>query len=358
MKVSTSSNRESSLPACPAPGAGVHSWILSAANRCRHIGIPSAAAEAVIARLITRAPSPAVEIRTAVAKAYATTSSPQRRPSSCKTPNAKQPVPISEVAFDPAKLAAVASRITQPRNWRHWLWERSPKRPETQNSYSFLMSVYRPGETVLGFDRMDSKTPVAIVQITEPMDCRVPAALRAGGQHGSGVWYLCNPVDGRWHPNPRTGNQSCRSEESITSWRYAVLESDAAPADQWLAFLVQLPVRISAIYTSGSRSIHALVRLDAASKHEWNSQIDPLKRPLKVLGADPGCLSGVRLTRLPGCRRPNKGGFQRLLYLSPNPPPGPLIDLPALWDRTAALARWRKLCPRWNPNQAPDQSPE
>jgi hypothetical protein len=112
-------------------------------------------------------------------------------------------------------------------------------------------------------------------------------------------------------------------------------------------------VRISAIYTSGSRSIHCLIRLDAASKEDWDSQIGSLKRPLKVLGADPACLSAVRLTRLPGCRRPEKGGFQRLLYLCPNPPDVRLADLPVLRSRAAALARWRNLCPRWNQSQEP-----
>jgi hypothetical protein len=159
-------------------------------------------------------------------------------------------------------------------------------------------------------------------------------------------------VDGLWHPNPRDNDKpSCRSEESIQTFRYAVLESDQASADDWLAFIVQLPVRIAAIYTSGARSIHCLIRLDARSKPEWDALIVPLKRPLKVLGADAGCLSGVRLTRLPGCQRPNKNGFQRLLYLCPNPTAGPLLDLPVIQSRSEALARWRKLCPRWNFNQ-------
>ena len=144
---------------------------------------------------------------------------------------------------------------------------------------------------------------------------------------------------------------SCRSEESLTAFRYAVLESDLAPADLWLAFIVQLPIRIAAIYTSGGRSIHALIRLDAASKAQFDAIVAPLKRPLKLLGVDPACLSAVRLTRLPGCWRPEKRNFQKLLYLCPDPPDVRLADLPVLRSRFEMLDRWRNLCPRWNKSQ-------
>lgn len=153
-------------------------------------------------------------------------------------------------------------------------------------------------------------------------------------------------------PEPAQQDEpSCRSEESIETFRYAVLESDQAAPDDWFAFIAQLPIRIAAIYSSGSRSVHSLIRLDARTKAEWDAQIQPLKRPLKLLGADAACLSAVRLTRLPGCWRPDKNRFQRLLYLCPNPTAQRLLDLPVLQSRAAALARWRQLCPRWNHNQ-------
>ena len=222
----------------------------------------------------------------------------------------------------------------------------------SQNAFSFLAHLYAPGELVLVFDKFETKIPLATITIGRPMDCHVPALIRNGGRYGAGIWTLCNPVDGKSHPNPRNNNEpSCRSEESVTTFRYGVLESDQAAPEDWLAFVVQLPIRIAAIYTSGSRSIHCLIRLDARTKAEWDAQIQPLKRPLKLLGADAGCLSAVRLTRLPGCWRPNKNGFQKLLYLCPNPTAEPLLSLPVIQSRADALARWRKLCPRWNFNQ-------
>ena len=348
MNTSSTASPSMSSTGCPAPGAGVHSWLMAEANRCRIAGLPADEAERRLTASITRAPTPANEIQATVAKAYGNAWTPSGRPFRL---HHRAPVPLTEISFDPAKLAAIGGSITPPKSWRHWLWERSPKRPEAQNAFSFLGHLYRDGEKVHVFDRFESKTPVHTVTITHPMDCRIPASIRDGGQHGLGCWYLCNPVDGQWHHNPRQDSMSCRSEEAVTAFRYAVLESDQAPFDQWLAFIVQLPLRTSAIYTSGSRSIHALIRLDAASKTEFDAAIMPLKRPLKVLGGDPACLSGVRLTRLPGCWRPEKNGFQRLLYLCPNPPDVRLADLPVINSRFEALDRWRNVCPRWNKNQ-------
>ena len=313
--------------------------------------MPADAAERRLAAAITRPPKPATEISATVAKAYAgSTWTPSGRLVPFKSYH-RAPVPLTAITFNPDKLKMIASTIPQPTSWRHWLWERSPKRPECMNAFSFLATLYRDGERVHLFEKFDSKTPMHTATIRHPMDTRSPAGIRDGGQHGLGIWYLCNPVDGEWHHNPRTNTTSCRSEESLTAFRYAVLESDQAPFDQWLSFIVQLPIRIAAIYTSGGRSIHALLRLDTASKAEFDDTIAPLKRPLKALGADPACLSAVRLTRLPGCWRPEKNGFQKLLYLCPNPPAVRLADLPVLRSRFEMLDRWRNLCPRWNPKQ-------
>ena len=332
------------FPSCPPPGEGVHSWTLAAANCCRNAGLSQNQAERLIADHVTRPPKPANEIIVAISKAYS--ASPTRLRSGHRYTATKPTVPLEKIQFDPAKLKSIASRISSPASYRHWLWERSPKLPETQNAFSFLAHLYAPGEQVHIFDELDSKQPIQTLQIGSPTDCRVPEVIMLGGQPGNGIWFLCNPVDGRWHPNPRQGNNpSCRSEESITTFRYAVLESDQAAENDWLSFIVQLPLRIAAIYTSGSRSIHCLIRLDARRKAEWDDQISPLKRPLKLLGADAGSLSAVRLTRLPGCWRPNKGGFQKLLYLCPNPSLEPLAEQPVVFTRAETLKRWRQICP-------------
>jgi hypothetical protein len=147
--------------------------------------------------------------------------------------------------------------------------------------------------------------------------------LRYGHQ---GVWYMIQPVDGQSYWNPRQQRESKRSEEAVTSWRYAILESDKVPESDWLKILVQLPLRITAIYSSGGESVHALVRIGAESKEQWDRIMRRKLLPmLAPLGADPGALSAVRLSRLPNCERCQTGNMQALYYLNPEPDERPLL---------------------------------
>jgi hypothetical protein len=85
--------------------------------------------------------------------------------------------------------------------------------------------------------------------------------------------------------------------------------------------LAQLQIPICAIYTSGGRSIHALVKLEVPTKAHWDAVRDTLREMVCPLGGDAGAMSAVRLSRLPGCQRGVGAAAkpQRLLYLNPNP---------------------------------------
>jgi len=143
--------------------------------------------------------------------------------------------------------------------------------------------------------------------------------------HADGVWFLANPVDGKEHFNERQQRMSRRSEESIRSFRFAVLESDCQPLEQWLRILVQLPLPIVSITSSGGKSLHALVRVDANSKTNWDETIRAIKPKLIYLGADANALTAVRLTRLANCYRGNR--LQELIYLNPSPSGKPIFSL-------------------------------
>lgn len=204
-----------------------------------------------------------------------------------------------------------------------WFEARSPVDPRGLTPGEFLEHVFQPQERVLVFTnffsqgeflwevgrggwRLAEERGVKAVRSKLPTD---------GGKEG--VWYLCNPVDGQWYPNPRReGRYSRRSEESVTAWRHMVLESDTAPSDLWLKFLAMAPLAIVAIYSSGGKSWHALVRVDQPDKASFDALLrNSCKRSLPVIGADPGAMTPVRLTRLPGCTRGGK--LQRLIYLNP-----------------------------------------
>ncbi len=229
-------------------------------------------------------------------------------PNQKKAQESSEPAPAlarpAKAVFVPAILKRVASLM--PNVDEEFIKERSPLRPDTQTPASFLQRLYRPGEWVIVFDVFESQGRHVCQCVEPPYDAGCLDHLANGCPDG--VWFLCNPVDGKFHPNPRHGGKrSRRSEESVTDWRYLLLESDKAAAQPWLAALVQMPLRIAAIYTSGGRSIHALVRVDAASKSDWDSKARELKPLMTILGGDRSAMSAVQLTRLPGCHRGQVG---------------------------------------------------
>lgn len=226
------------------------------------------------------------------------------------------------------RLDALQAEVRDVPGWvdAGWLRGASPLVVEGCTSAQFLEALYRPNERVLIFTKFMSQGQFIYwagkfgVRLAMRRDVKgVRSELPAGGPDG--VWFLCQPVTGEWKLNPRSLDDqgrpkwSRRSEEVVTSFRYLVLESDEAPGNEWLRFLAKLKLPIAAIYTSGGRSIHALVKVDAPNKAWWDRYKALIVPPFSRLGADPGALTAVRLTRLPGCRRGNK--LQELLYLDP-----------------------------------------
>jgi hypothetical protein len=226
--------------------------------------------------------------------------------------------------FQKSVLARIASKVADIQDVIGFLAERSPLPVDRQDSASVLRHLYarEAGEKVILFNVMESQGQ--FVWDAAKGDVIQNHHLPTGND---GVWFLPQPVTGEFLPNPRLeGKLSRRSEEAITSWRYAVLESDEADADDWLRCLVQMPFRIASICESGGRSIHALVRLDAASKADWDRLMLPVKPMLITLGADRGALTAVRLSRLPQAMRSER--CQRLLYLNPQPSGVPIFQQP------------------------------
>ncbi len=231
--------------------------------------------------------------------------------------------PPPKPEFSPEVLKRVAAKAAAVGDVVAFIKERSPVLVDAQDSASVLRRLYAfgSGEKVLLFSKMES--PGQMLWEANKSDVVQARDLPAGPD---GVWFLPQPVDGEYHPNPRLGGKlSRRSEESVRAWRFAVLESDEADADDWLRCLIQMPLRIVSICESGGRSIHALVQVDAASKADWDRRVGSIKPVLITLGADRGALSAVRLTRLPQARRGDR--VQRLLYLNASPDGTPIMQM-------------------------------
>ena len=239
---------------------------------------------------------------------------------------------------------------------QEWLRERSPVDfPENEGaqgvetSAAFLKAIYGAEERVLIFTTQYSQGDFLFIPsggsyrlARKPGVQAVKSELPTGAPEG--VWYLVQPVEGGWKPNhnnkgkdgkPKLGR---RHGDCVTSWPYLVLESDDAPEELWLKALVQMPFPIVAIYTSGGRSVHALVKVSCGSKAAFDALRDNMVQVLAPLGADAAAMTAVRLSRLPGALRYGKADkegklqryetprLQRLLWLNPVANGKPIIN--------------------------------
>lgn len=221
---------------------------------------------------------------------------------------------------------SAADLVTRADRQREFTWEdlsrRSPVDPSGLTSAQYLDAVFRPGENVVIVKHREDPGRVYVAGSGE--------SWVNGMREEEGVLYLSNPTNGARKLND-AGNMSLRSEGNVTAYRHLVVESDRTIPILWIRAMVQIPLPIVAIYTSGGKSVHFLVRVDAADKVEWQDALDRLRPGLVRLGADPAAMSGVRLTRLPGAMRGERR--QLLLFLDPAASSTPIAERP---ERPAA----------------------
>lgn len=314
----------------PQAGTGVHGWLYRCARQLHSHFDP----DSIVALLTDRVAQcgrhvPAREISSAVNNAALTAWQPRNQAAdfrkadrSCYLSLEQHPTSAPPPEYDPDLLERFATQVADivdesylAKRSKFTCWNRMPA--------GVLHKLYRPGEKVLVFGMFESQGQTIW---THPGLIGDLATLNSYREGYENVWFLIQPVDGEYHWNPREGKSSRRSEESVTAWRYVVAESDLAPPLLWLKALVQLPLPIAAIYSSGKKSIHVLIRVDADSKAQWDRAVKELSPGLVRLGADRGALSAVRLSRLPNCRRGETEQFQALYYLDDDPDSAPILN--------------------------------
>lgn len=115
-----------------------------------------------------------------------------------------------------------------------------------------------------------------------------------------GAWIRFNPLDGKGVRN-----------ENVTDFRYALVESDGMEIDKQNAILRELELPIACLVHSGGKSLHAIVKVDAADYGEYRKRVDYLydvcqKNGMKV---DTQNRNPSRLSRMPGVMRGGKEQF-------------------------------------------------
>lgn len=109
-----------------------------------------------------------------------------------------------------------------------------------------------------------------------------------------GAWICVNPTDGKGRKN-----------ENIVDFRHTLAESDELEPEIQLSIIRKMRLPCAAIVSSGGKSIHAVVKIDAADESEYRQRVDELHKILNANGfkVDKQCKNPSRLSRMPGAMR-------------------------------------------------------
>jgi RecA-family ATPase len=130
--------------------------------------------------------------------------------------------------------------------------------------------------------------------------------------------------------NPLSTLQGGRKNDNIHAYRHVLAEFDDGDPEEQRRTLETSGLPITLIVTSGKRSIHGWIRVDAANKQEWDERRDQIFAQLKC---DPKNNDPARVSRCPGVLREVDGVrvLQALLatQIGPGewPEPNPLPKL-------------------------------
>lgn len=113
----------------------------------------------------------------------------------------------------------------------------------------------------------------------------------------AGAWIRFNPMDGVGIRN-----------DNVKKYKYALVESDNLELDQQIAIIKEMQLPVAVMLYSGGKSVHAIVKIDAADKDEYRERVEYLYQACKNnhLTVDTQNKNPSRLSRLPGVKRNDK----------------------------------------------------
>ena len=110
----------------------------------------------------------------------------------------------------------------------------------------------------------------------------------------AGVWICFNPMDGEG-----------RSNKNVTSYRYALVESDTQDIETQYQIIQDLKLPVKMLVHSGGKSLHAIVDISAVDYKQYQERVDFLYTVCRKHGLeiDKQDKNPSRLSRFPGFKR-------------------------------------------------------
>lgn len=194
------------------------------------------------------------------------------------------------------------------RNWVEGKEVREPARFDpAKELIRYLETLFEAGENVgyvvKSWQKDDKWLPADKGSFDRTAGQLIEALSACGGDIGSvlgdydpqaGAWIRFNPLDGKGVRN-----------DNVTDFRYALVESDSMEIDKQHALIRELELPVACLVHSGKKSLHAIVKVDAADYGEYRKRVDYLydicrKNGLEI---DHQNRNPSRLSRMPGVLR-------------------------------------------------------
>ncbi len=190
--------------------------------------------------------------------------------------------------------------ITEPENW-------NPKKELIQYLEVLFDSTENVGYVTHSFEKDGKHMPSKGVwdrtagQLIQELN-KTEDMLNVIGDynHEAGAWIRFNPLDGNGVKN-----------ENVTEFKYALVESDKIEIEKQNAVIRELELPVACLVHSGGKSLHAVVRVDAADYKEYRNRVDYLYNVCNKNGLeiDNQNRNPSRLSRMPGIMRNGRKQF-------------------------------------------------
>ena len=189
---------------------------------------------------------------------------------------------------------------------------RVEKTPEAQLR-EYITTLFRRDEKIsycldAFYDEKEGKWKPGYHQMTGRPVADILDVLEAGGtieeaigtpNTEAGAWVRFNPVSGEVSKNGGI------LDSFVTDYRYALVESDTLPIEDQYALIHKMELPVACLVTSGKKSLHAIVRVDAADEAEYKNRVKYLYDVCEKYGLpiDTNNKNPSRLSRMPGIMR-------------------------------------------------------
>jgi RecA-family ATPase len=183
-----------------------------------------------------------------------------------------------------------------------------PKSVESQPVEKFLAEAFELGESInicRSIKDGDRERPDGTGETRkreEWLELYKGDGLKEWQGSAVGVYVSINPNNGKG-----------RKKEHVTKWRHVLIEFDESTLDEQWKIIKKSGLPTTCIIKSGSRSLHAWVKIDATNEAEFTERVDFIFKHLEHSKVDSSTKDAGRLSRLPGAMRTATGQQQELV---------------------------------------------